>query len=123
MAAESPTSDTVEVRGPEAPELLSLGAVQPKYEALVELADEILSGRMTVRIKLWEDGEVEIRAYHVRGYPDSSARHKTILRYHSRSGDVIGAVKEVSGETDDLLLRETVGNLGRIGDSGRRKNF
>jgi hypothetical protein len=111
------------VTGPSPEDLPSLEAVASKYDQLVELAGQILQGRMTVRLRCWEDGEVEIRAYHAHGYPDSHVRHKTILRYHSGSGDVVGAVKEVSGETEELLHKETIANLGALGDAARRKNF
>lgn len=94
-----------------------LTALQPKYERLLELADEILVGRATVTIELWEDGEAEIRVYHAHGYPDSDVRHRTVLRYHSETGDVTGAVFETGvADGKTLLHREKIANIGTLGD-------
>lgn len=103
-------------------EFPALEAVAPKYDRLLELAEENLDGPISARFRCWEDGEVEIRVYHAHGYADSDVRHKTVLRYHSRTGDVVGAVKEVSGDSEALLHRETITNIGSLGDEARRKN-
>lgn len=106
--------------GPSTGDIPDLTAVQPKLEQLLELAEEVLDGRCSVRINLWEDGEVEIRVWHAHGYPDSDVRHRTVLRYHSRDGDVTGAVFETSGDERALLHKETLANLGMMGAPSKR---
>ena len=114
---------TAQLPDPSPGDFPALEAVASKYDQLLDLAGEVLEGRMSARMKLWEDGEVEIRAWHEHGYPDSDVEHRTVLRYHSRSGDVIGAIFEVSGESKTLLHKETITNIGALGPAARRKNW
>jgi len=93
---------------------LSLEAIAPKYDELRDLAGEILSGPMSIKLRLWEDGEVEMRASHEHGYADSDVRHRTVLRYHSRTGEVIGGVFETGGSEKTLLHKETVADFGSL---------
>jgi len=93
---------------------LTLEAIAPKYDQLREFAGEILSGPMSIKVRLWEDGEAEMRAYHEHGYADSDVRHRTVLRYHSRTGEVIGGVFETSGTEKTLLHKETVAHFGSL---------
>ena len=109
-----------EPSGPSTGDIPDLTAVQPKLDQLLELADEVLEGRCSVRVNLWEDGEVETRVWHAHGYPDSDIRHRTVLRYHSRDGDVTGAVFETSGDERALLHKETLANLGMLGAPSKR---
>lgn len=97
------------------PEALpDLARVVDKYDAVVQLAGEILQGPMSVRLRCWEDGEVEIRAYHGHGYPDCDVTHRTVIRYHSNEGKVIGAVFETSRESKTLLYREQLTTIGTL---------
>lgn len=105
-----------------------LETVAPYYDHLLELARELLDGPISTRIKTWEDGEFEIRAFH--GYGPHPQRPRTtfhhVLRYHSGDDEIVAALLAVDIDTVDktLIARETVQADGVRLDAGRpqRKN-
>jgi hypothetical protein len=106
---------TTPSRQPDIDALPPMDVVAEKFDRVCDLAAEHLEGRIQTRIKTWEDGEFEIRVYH--GYGpccESGERLRAVLRYHSRSGDVDGALVVVDGDERKLVHRETLANIGAV---------
>jgi hypothetical protein len=98
---------------PDTDAIPSLHAVAERYDDLLAIAEDQLDGRITTRIRAWEDGEVEIRAWHGYGpYDRGDDRLRAVLRYHSRSGAVTAAVLQLNGDKREVLHRETLTTLG-----------
>ena len=104
---------------PDVDALPALDAIAPAYDRLLEAASERLEGPIQTRIRTWEDGEYELRAYH--GYGPHEQRPGTayhhVLRYHSREGELLEALLAVDIDTTakSLIHRERVAT-----DGGRR---
>jgi len=102
-------------REPDTDAIPSLHAIADRYDELLAIAEEHLNGRITTRIRAWEDGEVEIRAWHGYGpYDGGDDRLRAVLRYHSRSGAVTAAVLRLDGDKREVLHRETLTTLGGL---------
>jgi hypothetical protein len=91
-------------RAPAAERVPSLGEIAPVYDRLLALADSLLSGPVTTRVRSWQDGEFEVRVWHKYGSPDRDGHRKEVLRYHSREASVTGAVLDVDSAGEETVL-------------------
>lgn len=95
-------------RSPSTEEMPSLDVVAEKTAAVFTLAQEELESRLSTRIRMWEDGEFEVRVWHSYGPYGGDTNLRALLRYHSRDGDIEGGVTERCGDERRILHRETL---------------
>lgn len=79
------------------------------YEAVVDVASERLEAPVSVRLRTWEDGDIEVRVWHKQPHPDDGTHERDVIRYHSNTGveHVLVAVDESVGEKT-VITRETL---------------
>lgn len=90
-----------------------LETVAPYYDAVLELAERELDALIQTRIRTWEVGEFEIRAYHGYGphplWPQTTYQH--VLHYHSEEREVTIGLLAIDLDTEDktLIYKRLVG--------------
>lgn len=86
--------------------------VAEKLATLLDLAQQELEGRISTRIRMWEDGEFEIRVWH--GYasprPEDPVRLRAVLRHHSTDDYVEAAIMKIDDTVGEkkIVHRETI---------------
>lgn len=85
------------------------------YQDMIELADELLHGPITVETWSWEDGDIEIRAWHTFGGVESI---RAELQYHSAQDGVKAAIWRYEGDERKELMDmwQLDRNVGRVPD-------